>query len=336
MRRVLKAETSLKKTDKRYEVVVVGAGVAGCHAALAAASAGAKTLLLTSSWDSVATLAWGPHLAEAGEKAIRRLGGFPSECMVKATICRIDDAGVDGRFLDGLKYQRQWKKKLEDQEGLTVFQDTCDDIGPGLDGWLLSTLWGVRVAALEVVVAVGTFLGSEVELGAGRMPGGRPGQTGSSRLERALMAGGSRLVDAARSSGLSVWVDRIEQEEAAPAGGAVGAPKSQAYRIVSTNGVPLIMAPTTKGGRLFYVLASRAFDTGAGPPAKLPEGVEVVSEGFTVRFRRLAPDQPTPPRRSADGLLFAGQVAGAANYGESAAQGWLAGAEAAVRVSRET
>jgi tRNA U34 5-carboxymethylaminomethyl modifying enzyme MnmG/GidA len=336
----LRTNKSLKEAEKRYEVVVVGAGVAGCHAALASAEIGAQTLLITSSWDSAAALAWGPQLSRAGEEAIGRLGGFPSRSLVKSTVCRIDDGGTEGRFLDGREYQRQWKLKLEDQGRLTVFQDTCDEIDPVEGGWLLSTSWGMSLAAKAVVVAVGTFLGGRVEFGAARSPGGRPGQTGSTRLEGPLSAVGLEFVGATRSAPPIVWAGKVGREELAPVGVASsGASGGQAYRAPSTEGGQLIMAPTARRGRLFYLLGPASLDAETAMARQAADslpGTEVVSEGFTVHFLRLAQSRSPAAAELPAGLLFAGQIAGSTNYGESAAQGWLAGTNAADGVSRET
>src|SRR6266567_414230 len=123
----------------RFEVIVVGGGHAGTEAALASARMGRRTLLLTHSIETLGQMSCNPSVGGIGKghlvKEIDALGG----AMALAT----DEAGIQFRILNSSKgpavratraqadralYKAAIRRRLENQPGLTLFQQSVDDL----------------------------------------------------------------------------------------------------------------------------------------------------------------------------------------------------------------
>ena len=179
---------------ERFDVIVVGGGHAGSEAALAAARAGAKTLLLTHSIETLGQMSCNPSIGGIGKghlvKEVDALGG----AMAIAT----DEAGIQFRILNSSKgpavratraqndrvlYRAAIRSRIENQPNLTLFQQPVDDVcvaGVRVTG--VRTQMGVTFEATTVVLTAGTFLSGLIHIGLQNYTAGRAGDPAATTL----------------------------------------------------------------------------------------------------------------------------------------------------------
>jgi tRNA uridine 5-carboxymethylaminomethyl modification enzyme len=184
--------------DKKYDIIVVGAGHAGCEAALASARMGHPTLLLTINLDHIAMMSCNPAIGGLAKghlvKEIDALGGE----MAKAA----DLTGIQFRRLNTRKgvavqgsrsqndrdfYRRRMKSTVEQQTNLDVRQAMVDSILVE-DGKVagVETHIHERFLSKTVILTTGTFLRGLIHIGLDNFPAGRMGDPPSSRLSQQL------------------------------------------------------------------------------------------------------------------------------------------------------
>ncbi|HEB12173.1 MAG TPA: FAD-binding protein [Actinobacteria bacterium] len=325
----------MTKLDTTYDVIVIGAGVAGTHAAHAAGKEGARTLLLTSCWDTAACLAWGPRTHQKTHGRVKVRLGMNREIVRKATLYRGAVEGKETILLDEYKYQGFWREKLERQGGLTIFQDTCHEVIKKDKMWQVGTGWGVEFHGKTLIMTLGTFLGASVLTGRDRAEGGRPGEKGSSKLAASLLKIGAkpgrnrRTADPIISAKGIQWraVQNIDE-------------KTGFCSVSSRGGRKVFLEPTGPGRQQFYLRTGNDGKKDDVVWRQLPglEKVEVIRSEYSVVHKKIESWQLQETYESsfAEGLFFAGQVIGAKDYVASASQGIVAGKSANQKVSRET
>lgn len=188
--------------DKQYDIIVVGAGHAGCEAALAGARMGCATLLLSINLDAIALMSCNPAIGGLAKghlvREIDALGGEMGK--------NIDETGIQFRTLNTRKgpavrasraqadkqlYRLRMKRVLENQENLSMKQGEVtalyveEGVVLGVD-----TRVGVRFMGKTVILTTGTFLRGLIHVGLTSYAGGRAGDLPADSLSASLIAQG--------------------------------------------------------------------------------------------------------------------------------------------------
>ncbi len=191
--------------DKEYDVIVVGAGHAGCEAALAAARLGCKTLMFTINLDNIAQMSCNPAVGGIAKghlvKEIDALGGEMGR--------NTDKAGIQFRMLntrkgpavralraqaDRVLYKLEMRKTIEAQENLDILQGMVTRVLEK-NGKVIGveTALGIRYLTKGVILTTGTFLKGLIHIGLKNFPAGRAGEFPSMELSDSLRELGFQL-----------------------------------------------------------------------------------------------------------------------------------------------
>ncbi|QWV93339.1 tRNA uridine-5-carboxymethylaminomethyl(34) synthesis enzyme MnmG [Geomonas oryzisoli] len=215
--------------DKKYDVIVVGAGHAGCEAALAAARMGRPTLMLTINLDAIALMSCNPAIGGLAKghlvKEIDALGGEMGR--------NIDATGIQFRVLNTKKgpavrasraqadkqlYRLRMKHVMEQQDDLDLKQVEVTGLVIE-DGEVVGvdTRGGVRFLGKTVVLTTGTFMRGLIHIGLVNYPGGRAGDLPSIGLSDGLKdygfdVGRLKTGTPARLDGRTIDFDRLEKQ----------------------------------------------------------------------------------------------------------------------------
>ena len=184
---------------KEYDVIVVGAGHAGCEAAAAAANMGSSTLLITMNMQTIAQMSCNPAMGGIAKGQIVReidaLGGYSGIVT--------DKTAVQFRMLnrskgpamwspraqsDRWKFAEEWRLMLEATPNLDFWQDMVKELIVQ-DGKACGVITGmdIQIRAKSVVLTNGTFLNGLIHLGEKQYGGGRAGEKSSTGITEQLV-----------------------------------------------------------------------------------------------------------------------------------------------------
>lgn len=202
----LGGNTTMQYEAGNYDVIVIGAGHAGCEAGLAAARIGAKTLMITINLDMVAFMPCNPSVGGPAKGVVVReidaLGGEMGKNIDKTYIqMRMLNTGKGPAVralraqADKVSYQFEMKKTLENEENLTLIQGMVERliIEEGICKGVI-TKTGAVYHAKSVVITTGTFLRGEIILGELKYSSGPNNQQPSIKLSEHLEELGFNLV----------------------------------------------------------------------------------------------------------------------------------------------
>lgn len=187
-----------------YDVVVVGAGHAGCEAASAAARCGCHTCLVTMDMAKIAQMSCNPAIGGIAKGQIVReidaLGGY--------TGIVTDRTAIQFRMLnrskgpamwsprsqcDRVKFSEEWRHILENTDNLDIWQDQAEEltVENGKATGII-TQWGVKINAKAVVITAGTFLNGLMHIGRKKVEGGRCAEPAVKNLTSSITRHGIR------------------------------------------------------------------------------------------------------------------------------------------------
>lgn len=189
---------------ENYDIIVIGAGHAGCEAASAAARLGQRTLLLTMDMTKMASMSCNPAVGGVAKGQIVReidaLGGQMGEVTDLTTIqFRMLNRSKGAAMwspraqCDKTRFSQEWRHRLENTQNLFIWQDTATEIlfdrtgeRPRVTG--VRTRMGVEFGARAVVVTAGTFLSGLMHCGRSHADGGRAGDAAAYGITESLVS----------------------------------------------------------------------------------------------------------------------------------------------------
>lgn len=394
---------AIMENTEKFEAVVIGAGHAGCEAALALARKGHKTLLLSLNLDAVAFLACNPSIGGTAKGQlvceIDALGGEMGVNTDKTLIqLRMLNRGKGPAVqslraqADKIDYHNQMKKTLEECENLFLRQGEAISITENEDGSItVETAVGQKYLANVVVFATGVYLKSRIIIGSYTKDSGPNGFSNAEKLSDSLKNLGIKLLrfktgTPARINGRSIDYSKLEVQygeeniqnfsfltKTNPNNKAVcylTYTNNQTHEIIKNN---LDRAPVFSGlikgvgprycpsietkivrfadkERHQLFLEPESLSTNEvyiqGFSTSMPvdvqekmihsvaglENAKIMRDSYAIEYDCIEPTQllPTLQLKNHKNLYFAGQINGTSGYEEAAAQGIIAGINAAL------
>lgn len=188
--------------QNQYDIIVVGAGHAGCEAAAAAANMGSKVLLLTMNMQTIAQMSCNPAMGGIAKGQIVReidaLGGYSGIVSDKSAIqFRMLNRSKGPAMWsprtqnDRMLFASTWREMLEQTPNVDFWQDMCRQLIISKDGKRVEgviTGMGMEFKAKAVVLTNGTFLNGLIHIGEKQIGGGRSGESASYGITEQLVS----------------------------------------------------------------------------------------------------------------------------------------------------
>ena len=217
-------------TDTIYDVIVVGAGQAGCEAAAAAANLGSKTLLITMNMETIGKMSCNPAMGGIAKGQIVReidaLGGYSGIIADKSAIqfkmlnLSKGPAMWSPRTQnDRMLFSAEWRLALENTPNLDFFQDMVKEliIENNKAAGVITSI-GIKFKSKSVVLTNGTFLNGLIHIGEKQLGGGRMGEPKAFGITEQLIslgfeAGRMKTGTPVRVDGRSIDFSKMEEQK---------------------------------------------------------------------------------------------------------------------------
>ena len=391
--------------DRDYDIIVIGAGHAGCEAALASARMGLSTCLFTMNLDTIGQMSCNPAIGGLAKgHLVREIDALGGE-MAKVT----DKAGIQFRMLNMSKGPAVWslraqadrvlyrlfmRKAVEQQEHLDIKQAMAEKIvaEDGKVTGVLTTL-GIFYGARAVIVTTGTFLKGLIHIGLDNFAAGRAGEFPSVGLSDSLQQLGLKMGRLKTGTPPRIDAKTIDFSRTEPQYGDdpplpfshsteritnpqlpcfITYTNSETHNIIRANldrsplysgritGIGARYCPSIEDKVVRFAererhqvfLEPEGLETkeyyANGIPTSLPydiqvkfvrtipglEEAEIMRPGYAIEYDFVFPTQlnNTLETKAIRGLFLAGQINGTSGYEEAAAQGLMAGINAALKL----
>lgn len=215
--------------DSRYDVIVVGAGHAGCEAAAAAANLGSLTLLVTMNLQNMAQMSCNPAMGGIAKGQIIReidaLGGYSGIVSDRSAIQykMLNQSKGPAMWSPRVQSDRslftlEWRSLLEKTPNLDFYQDTVVDLITDKYQVIgVKTSLGLKILAKTVILTNGTFLNGLIHIGNKNFGGGRAGEKASTGLTAAIeelgfLSGRMKTGTPPRVDGRSLDYSKMEEQ----------------------------------------------------------------------------------------------------------------------------
>lgn len=214
---------------KKYDVIVVGAGHAGCEAAAAAANLGSSVLLITMNMETIAQMSCNPAMGGVAKGQIVReidaMGGYSGIITDKTTLqFRMLNSSKGPAMWspraqsDRKRFAEEWRLALEQTPNVDFWQDTATSLiieDNKVCG--VKTSLGIRIESKAVVLTNGTFLNGIIHVGEKKFGGGRTGEKSATGITEQLVelgfeAGRMKTGTPPRVDGRSLDYSKMEEQ----------------------------------------------------------------------------------------------------------------------------
>ena len=392
-----------------YDIIVVGAGHAGCEAALFSAKMGKQTLLITMDMNKMAQMSCNPAIGGIAKGQIVReidaMGGFQGIATDKSTIqFRMLNKSKGPAMwspraqCDRMVFSDTWRAKLENTNNLDLLQDTVNELileDKTVKG--VKTIMGIPIKSKTVILTNGTFLNGLMHVGRTQIEGGRAGDSSSYGISEQLLKIGFSVEKLktgtpARLDGRTIDFSKLDEqkgdekpEKFSFSSETEPIKKQRSCYITFTdlnvhdtlrtgfkfsplfdgtikgigprycpsiedklntfadkNSHQLFLEPEGKTTNEYYIngfSSSLPWEVQYKALRKIKglENVKIFRPGYAIEYDYFDPTQlkHTLETKLINNLFFAGQINGTTGYEEAAAQGLVAGINAALKIDNK-